>query len=408
MKNILVIMSLLIPLLFVSCSSPDDTTPVTSVSGTWNSFHIFDGDENDIDGVEMRLVLQQKYNEISGVLNIIENNITVQTVDVKGTMTDTSFTLDGKSETDTYMLYGFLEDAHSMQITQNKNYNTSNANDLKVSHALLTLEDSTISLPPTNKYEIKCKCNCETRSDDNIILIHGLNSEAKIWDNMVKHFKKGSICNDFTVWTYQYDWKEHIEKSSQDMIARVNYAVGDEDPILIAHSMGGLVARSYIANYGYYKRLITLGTPHLGAILGATLFYAYDGIKDLSPLSSFIRTLYKNEFEQTQRSNYFLINGRIGYEWECAKTCTTFGKDWCCWKKRVGKGGNYPWLLDRGYSLLPKPNDGMVSEISSRFEGDTNGVQRAPEDKFEWICHDWLPFKEPVIKYVEQNLLDNR
>ena len=408
MKKILLIVGLVISLLFISCTSSNDTSPISSVAGTWNSFHIFDGDENSIDGAQISLILKQKDVEISGVLSIIENNVTVQTVDVNGTISGDEFSLTGESGTDIYMLNGFLEDKTSMQVTQSKNYK--NANDLKVSHALLTLETLEGILPATNKYEIKCRCNCETRSDDNVILIHGLNSEAGIWDSMVNHFKDNKVCDDFTVWTYQYDWKEHIEKSAQDMISRVNYTVGDEDPILIAHSMGGLIARSYIANHGYYKRLVTLATPHTGALLAYTLFYAYDGIKDLNPTSPFMLELDLNKFEQKQRSNYLVLNGRIGYEWKCTKECTTFGHKWCCWKKYEGKGGNYPALLDAGYLLLfPQHNDGMVAEVSSRF--DMNGgdaVQKGPESEFEWICHDWLPFKEPVIKYIEQNLLDNK
>jgi hypothetical protein len=75
----------------------------------------------------------------------------------------------------------------------------------------------------------------------------------------------------------------------------------------------------------------------------------------------------------------------------------------------VGKGGDYPALIDVGYAILSKPNDGMVEEPSARFAVVFDaGIQRAPADKFEWICHDWLPFKSPVIKYIEQILMDSK
>ncbi len=57
-------------------------------------------------------------------------------------------------------------------------------------------------------------------------------------------------------------------KCLRDQIALVRDRAPDKKVILIAHSMGGLVARAYMENDGLYqddvKTLITLGTPHQG------------------------------------------------------------------------------------------------------------------------------------------------
>ena len=48
-------------------------------------------------------------------------------------------------------------------------------------------------------------------------------------------------------------------------------ATGAAQVILLAHSMGGLVARAYVSQYGtaHVARVITLGTPHHGTALAA-------------------------------------------------------------------------------------------------------------------------------------------
>lgn len=52
-------------------------------------------------------------------------------------------------------------------------------------------------------------------------------------------------------------------------IEQVRSATGAEQVVLIAHSMGGLVCRSYLARYGseHVERLITIASPHFGSEL---------------------------------------------------------------------------------------------------------------------------------------------
>ena len=69
-----------------------------------------------------------------------------------------------------------------------------------------------------------------------------------------------------------YDWRQPNEASAQQYlkptIQQVKQITGGSKVDLIAHSMGGLVARSYIQGSSYgndVDQLITLGTPHAGA-----------------------------------------------------------------------------------------------------------------------------------------------
>ncbi len=69
-----------------------------------------------------------------------------------------------------------------------------------------------------------------------------------------------------------YDWRKPVEESARNYLVpwidRAKKATGADKVILIGHSMGGLVARSYIQSSAYRNdvdRLITLGTPHRGS-----------------------------------------------------------------------------------------------------------------------------------------------
>ena len=78
-----------------------------------------------------------------------------------------------------------------------------------------------------------------------------------------------------------YDWRKSVQDSANTYlipwIDRARHASGSDKVILVAHSMGGLVSRSYIQG-GQYRsdvaKLITLGTPHLGAPLS---YYPWEG-----------------------------------------------------------------------------------------------------------------------------------
>jgi Lecithin:cholesterol acyltransferase len=67
-----------------------------------------------------------------------------------------------------------------------------------------------------------------------------------------------------------YDFRQSVAVSAEVLGRAVSAAVGDSgrEVIVVAHSMGGLVARYWIGVCGGWRRcraLVTLGTPHRGA-----------------------------------------------------------------------------------------------------------------------------------------------
>lgn len=77
----------------------------------------------------------------------------------------------------------------------------------------------------------------------------------------------------FKVYEFPYDWRLPIEQNADQLRSSIErWAAGDDGQqfTLVAHSMGGLVSRAYLDRHKVVaerrvKRLITLGTPHLGA-----------------------------------------------------------------------------------------------------------------------------------------------
>ena len=91
-----------------------------------------------------------------------------------------------------------------------------------------------------------------------------------------RHFAKALILSNYYhdkdfFWGF-YDWREPIEESAEEylepVITKAKEESGHSQVHILAHSMGGLVARSYIQGDRFrddVDRLVTAGTPHLGA-----------------------------------------------------------------------------------------------------------------------------------------------
>ncbi|HRN55373.1 MAG TPA: PKD domain-containing protein, partial [Agriterribacter sp.] len=83
---------------------------------------------------------------------------------------------------------------------------------------------------------------------------------------------------------------------------------------VVGHSLGGLMTRSYIQQYGdlfpgnyyqgYVRRLITLGTPHLGTPIGPLLYNTFENFKTAGSLTGLV-----NRFE------IFVLNEVILHAW---------------------------------------------------------------------------------------------
>ncbi len=118
---------------------------------------------------------------------------------------------------------------------------------------------------------------------DPVIVIPGILGSAKkenVWqidpvfhtyDNLYQEMANNGYVPEQTLFTFPYEWRDSNvgnAKLLRDKINEIKQQLNWPKVDLVAHSMGGLLAREYIES-DYYQndvdQLITLGTPHNGA-----------------------------------------------------------------------------------------------------------------------------------------------
>jgi pimeloyl-ACP methyl ester carboxylesterase len=121
-------------------------------------------------------------------------------------------------------------------------------------------------------------------ADDGVVatgLIDGLHVIPGLWSYgsyapLTRHLR--TLCGAANVVEFPYDWRRSIILTARLLTARIDAELTMRPDgtrvVLVAHSMGGLVARRWLACEGGAERcrmLITIGTPYRGSIkaLGA-------------------------------------------------------------------------------------------------------------------------------------------
>lgn len=102
-----------------------------------------------------------------------------------------------------------------------------------------------------------------------VLLIHGYVCNRGYWTQLSRQLAQAGIAHDALD-------LEPIGAGIDDFLPQVHGAVqalrtrtGAQQVVIVAHSMGGLVARAYLRQYGVQDiaRVITVGTPHHGTAL---------------------------------------------------------------------------------------------------------------------------------------------
>ena len=107
-----------------------------------------------------------------------------------------------------------------------------------------------------------------------ILLIHGLDEPGLVWNQLAPVLMK----NGYDVWTFTYPNDGRVEKAAQFLLDELIHGLPRDGKklIFIAHSMGGLVARSLLSDplleanqkkerIPGISRLIMVGTPNHGS-----------------------------------------------------------------------------------------------------------------------------------------------
>ncbi|MCA0177550.1 MAG: alpha/beta hydrolase [Proteobacteria bacterium] len=125
-----------------------------------------------------------------------------------------------------------------------------------------------------------------------VVLVHGLFCNRGFWNHWLPRLRaRGTPHVAITLAPMLGDMDHHLPAIAA-AVARVAAATG-QPPLLVGHSMGGLVIRAWLRQAGESARVhgvVTLGTPHQGAWL-ARLSPPWRGVCQLRPGSAWLAAL---------------------------------------------------------------------------------------------------------------------
>ncbi|MEI7499608.1 MAG: hypothetical protein WCK84_04080 [Bacteroidota bacterium] len=241
---------------------------------------------------------------------------------------------------------------------------------------------------PDNPSVFRKVSSSEHPKDSAIIFIHGMTGDLTHWNSIIERLS-ADFKKRHDVYVYQYNWKDSIMKNGRILLDSVT-AAGLTNPIIVAHSMGGLVARAYIAKGGALATLVALGTPHLGSPLVTLVkllcFINFPGPKDMAPESVCIKSLLASTNDAQNRKRYIVFAGQMkgGFKIVNHRLKWVWAEDYYDIMDKVG--------FDAFVLFKSPPNDGLVPLSSGLFEGYPV-KERKPV--LEWVDHKNL--RNPVI-----------
>ncbi len=130
-----------------------------------------------------------------------------------------------------------------------------------------------------------------------VLLIHGYMCNGAFWWSIIRHLRASGATNLFTMnLEPAFAPVEHYVAQVRERVAVVRERCAADRVLIVAHSMGGLVARAYLRTPGasaHVAGLITLGSPHYGTVLA--YFSPTPNARDMRPGSNFLERLAASE-----------------------------------------------------------------------------------------------------------------
>ena len=125
-----------------------------------------------------------------------------------------------------------------------------------------------------------------------VLLLHGIGCNAGVWTGLRAFLARVGIGPVYAM-SYGPPFIPIPATAPQiaDKIAQIERDTGASQVVIVAHSMGGLVARSYIRAFGpsRVRRLVTIGTPYAGSMHAWLMSGA--SLADMRPGSPYLAAL---------------------------------------------------------------------------------------------------------------------
>jgi pimeloyl-ACP methyl ester carboxylesterase len=221
------------------------------------------------------------------------------------------------------MAYSVVDNTIHVTIDKIDWENAGNKNAMLASDLIILMARHKQSIPESELGLKKVSINVESgeltfetptagKSTRVVLLIHGWTASPEKWGTFLYWFQSDNELLYSEYWTFGYNSSLSINHNGELLSYQLQEYANDLQIDIVAHSMGGLVARSAIENYAgasFINKLITLGSPHEGSplavfryVLGAlvavddpadnyTWNYNTQGFRDLDTASVFIREM---------------------------------------------------------------------------------------------------------------------
>ena len=144
-----------------------------------------------------------------------------------------------------------------------------------------------------------------------VLFVHGFYANAGFWLQFKRYLNSRGMG---ALYTMNLDPPIHDIETYAGLLAQRITEVcahsGRQKIVLVAHSMGGLVCRAYVARYGdtHIAQLITIGCPHHGTILARLL--PGHNMKQMHPGNRWLKELNAKQ-EAPALSTYFSLHDNI-------------------------------------------------------------------------------------------------
>jgi len=125
-----------------------------------------------------------------------------------------------------------------------------------------------------------------------VLLLHGIGCNAAVWTSMRRYLEREGLGPVYALsYGPPFASIETFAPQVAAKIAQIERDTGATQVVVVGHSMGGLVARTYIRRYGgaHVRRLITLGTPHAGS--RHAWLMSGDSLAEMRPGSAYLAGL---------------------------------------------------------------------------------------------------------------------
>ena len=129
-----------------------------------------------------------------------------------------------------------------------------------------------------------------------VVLIHGVLVNDGVWFGLRRRLMRSGVAPIYTInYGPPFADIERFAAQLAEKIERICKLSGAERVVLVAHSMGGLVARAYLRRFGGGRvaRLVTIGTPHHGSLLAYS--FPGRGLEQMHPGNPWLAELNRDE-----------------------------------------------------------------------------------------------------------------